>query len=264
MTDTVTPILGMCHVRVCQRLGAVSIMLHDDRREVWVEGLASANGARELAQLLINVANRLDTTAEEHKVKTKEQLRADHGTPNEFEAACNRAANDRFLTTAEATAAVSRYRTAYEAAPHEAAKGTLAEVVAEVTKKELIWRLVQLDAFIRDGEPRTKLQLDAHVANRDDANFSIDVATGACGLTSWKVNGHNGDSYDTQAHALTAEEELDMLKKQENALKICVRAVLKERINKEKMKKELEMLDQELERRVFGVKLWDPVTGTVR
>lgn len=50
-------------------------------------------------------------------MKTKEELRAAHGTPDEFKAACIRAANDLFITDEEAFRAVEKYRAAYEAAP---------------------------------------------------------------------------------------------------------------------------------------------------
>lgn len=50
-------------------------------------------------------------------MKTQEQLRAEHGTPEEFEAAVIRAANDLFVTDDEARAAIARYRAQYEAAP---------------------------------------------------------------------------------------------------------------------------------------------------
>lgn len=50
-------------------------------------------------------------------MKTKEELREAHGTPDEFERACVRASNDLFITDDEARAAVAKYRAEYEAAP---------------------------------------------------------------------------------------------------------------------------------------------------
>ncbi len=48
---------------------------------------------------------------------TKEELRAKHGTPDDFAAAVNQAADDLFCTTDEANAAITKYRAEYEAAP---------------------------------------------------------------------------------------------------------------------------------------------------
>lgn len=52
-------------------------------------------------------------------MKTKEELRAAHGTPEEFEAAVWRAANDLFITDDEARAGIEKYRAEYAAAPSE-------------------------------------------------------------------------------------------------------------------------------------------------
>ena len=40
---------------------------------------------------------------------TREQLRQRHGTPEEFAAACNRAADTLYITTAECEAAIASY-----------------------------------------------------------------------------------------------------------------------------------------------------------
>lgn len=49
--------------------------------------------------------------------KTKRELRETSGTPAEFAAAVNKAADDLFCTTEEASAAILKYRREYEAAP---------------------------------------------------------------------------------------------------------------------------------------------------
>lgn len=56
-------------------------------------------------------------------MKTKKQLRAAHGTPDEFAQACLRAANDLFITDDEARAATAKYRAEYEAAPDTSGTG---------------------------------------------------------------------------------------------------------------------------------------------
>lgn len=48
---------------------------------------------------------------------TKEVLLAGHGTPEEFEQAIWRAANDLFLTDDEACVAITKYRKEYSEAP---------------------------------------------------------------------------------------------------------------------------------------------------
>lgn len=48
---------------------------------------------------------------------TKDELRAAHGTPDEFAAACIRAASDLFCTDEEAMVAIAKYRAEYDAAP---------------------------------------------------------------------------------------------------------------------------------------------------
>ncbi len=50
-------------------------------------------------------------------MKTQEELRAEHGTPDEFAAVVNQAADDLFCTTEEANAAIAKYRVEYAVAP---------------------------------------------------------------------------------------------------------------------------------------------------
>ena len=50
-------------------------------------------------------------------MKTKNELREAHGTPEEFERAVWAASNDLFVTDDEARAAILKYRAEYAAAP---------------------------------------------------------------------------------------------------------------------------------------------------
>ncbi len=53
------------------------------------------------------------------KPATKAELRKAHGTPARFAEACNRAADDLMITTAECEAGIAKYNAEYEAAPDE-------------------------------------------------------------------------------------------------------------------------------------------------
>ena len=59
-------------------------------------------------------------------MKTQEELRAAHGTPDEFAFAVSHACNDLFCTIAEANTAIAKYRAEYEAAPLTAPSGPAA------------------------------------------------------------------------------------------------------------------------------------------
>lgn len=50
-------------------------------------------------------------------MRTKEQLRAAHGTPREFSDAVWRACDELWCTTSEAQAAIAKYSAEYTAAP---------------------------------------------------------------------------------------------------------------------------------------------------